>query len=56
MNEPTKLMLFAIAVILLGARLPAYTHRIGMSRKEQLQFSLMIFGILLVIWFVFIRS
>lgn len=56
MNEPTKLMLFAIAVILLGARLPAYMRRIDMSRKERLQFSLLMFGIVAIVWFVFIKS
>lgn len=43
--------LLAVAVILLGARLPPYMNRIGMPKAEQIKLVILMFLILGIAWF-----
>lgn len=43
--------LLLIAAILLGARLPAFMNRLGMSKADKVGFVIIIFSILGLVWF-----
>lgn len=43
--------LLALAVILLGIRLPSFMSRLGMSKKDKVAFVLLMFSILGLAWF-----
>lgn len=43
--------LLALAVILLGIRLPSFMSRLGMSKKDKVAFALLMFSILGLAWF-----
>ena len=50
-----KLTFFAVVESFSAHDYPLYMRRIG-KRKEQIQFSLLMFGILAVVWFVFVKE
>lgn len=45
-------ILFVIALILLGIRLPSFMNRQGMSRSGKLVFVILAFLILCIVWFI----
>lgn len=45
-------LLFVLALILLGIRLPSFMSRLGMSRSDKLFFVILAFLVLGIVWFV----
>lgn len=43
-------LLFILAVIIIGVRLPSFMTRMGMSKRDKILFVLMVFALLAIVW------
>lgn len=50
--DMNQYMLFAIAIVLLGIRLPSVMNRLGMYKSEKITFVIFVFVIISIAWLI----